>query len=341
MHADAFYRHPDDREGGLAGPLGMAVAVHVLVALLFWAAWLWSPQRQVEAAAGTPAIEASLVMSEADLASAQRRAEQAPKPVPEPLPPPVQELVPEPVAPPPQPLPAPRPQDAVVDPQPKAQDFIPQPDTVDQDAARRDAIAREKAEREQEERRRQEQIDLTAERERQKAAENQKRLAAQQEAERQKQQAAEAEKQKKLAELRQQREQAAREAELAEQKLRQLQQAQQRQAAPAAAASPGTGGQGGTSDDLTAKYAAAIQQAVLGQWIRPDTVPLGQRCRVAIRQIPGGDVIDVEVLPGCPYDEAGRRSLEAAILRAKPLPYRGFESVFQRNLTLNFEAQDR
>lgn len=332
MHADAFYRRPDDRDGGLAGPLGLALALHVLVALLFWAAWLWSPQRQVEAAAGTPAIEASLVMSSAEVAAAQRRAEEAPKPEPEPLPPPLQELAPEDTVPPPQPLPAPRPQDAVVAPQPAAQDFIPQPDTADQDAARRDAIALEKAEREQEERRRQQQIDLTEERERQKAAENQRRLAAQ---------AAEAERQQKLAELRRQREQAAREADLAEQRLRQMQQAQQRQAAAPAAASQGTPGQGGTSDDLTAKYAAAIQQAVLGQWVRPDTVPLGQRCRVAIRQIPGGEVIDVEVLPGCPFDEAGRRSLEAAILRAKPLPYRGYESVFQRNLTFNFEAQDR
>ena len=223
-------------------------------------------------------------------------------------------------------------------PQPQAQDFIPKPDTVDQDEARRDAIAQEKADREQEERRRQQQVDLTEQREKQKAAENQRRLAEQAKAEEDKQQ--------KLAELRKQREQAARQADLAEQKLRQLEQARQRQtapaaAAPAAAASAGTGGQGGNSQELTARYAAAIQQAVLGQWIRPDTVPLGQRCRVSIRQIPGGEVIDVEVQPGCPFDEAGRRSLEAAVLRAKPLPYRGFESVFQRNLTLNFEAQDR
>ena len=49
MHADAFYRNPQDREGGLAGPLGLAVALHLLVALLFWAAWLWSPQRQAGA----------------------------------------------------------------------------------------------------------------------------------------------------------------------------------------------------------------------------------------------------------------------------------------------------
>lgn len=331
MHADAFYRNPQDREGGLAGPFALALALHVLVALLFWVAWWWSPQRQVEPAAGSPVIEASLVMSQSDVAAAVQRAEDAPKPEPEPLPQPVADVAPEETVPPPQPLPEPRPQDAVVAPQQKAQEFIPEPDTVDQDAARRDAIAQEKAEKEQEERRKQEQIDLTEEREKQKAAENQRRLAAQ---------AEEADKQKKLAEIRKQREQAARQAELAEQKLRQLQQVQQRQTA-ATTPSQGTPGQGGTSEDLTAKYAAAIQQAVLNQWIRPDTVPQGQRCRVAIRQLPGGEVIDVEVQPGCPFDEAGRRSLEAAVLRAQPLPYRGFESVFQRNLTFNFEAQDR
>ena len=75
MHADAFYRHPDDREGGLAGPFALALALHVLVALLFWVAWWWSPQRHVEPAAGSPVIEASLVMSQADVAAAQKRAD--------------------------------------------------------------------------------------------------------------------------------------------------------------------------------------------------------------------------------------------------------------------------
>ena len=327
MHADAFYRNPDDREGGLTGPLIAAVALHVAVALLFWLGWWWSPQRQVEAAAGSPVIEASLEFSQADVQAAQARAEQAPKP--EPLPAPVAEPAPEDTVPPPQPLLAPRPQDAPTTPQQKAQDFIVEPDTVDQDEARRDAVAREMAEREQEERRRQEQIDLT-ERERQKEAETQRRLAAQ---------AEQAERDKKLAEIRRQREQAARQAQLAEQRLRQLQQAQQRPAQ--ATASQGTPGQGGTSDDLTAKYAAAIQQAVLNQWIRPDTVPLGQTCTLLIRQLPGGEVMDAKVDPSCPYDEAGKRSLEAAVLRAQPLPYRGFESVFNRNLVFHFQAQDR
>ena len=50
--------------------------------------------------------------------------------------------------------------------------------------------------------------------------------------------------------------------------------------------------------------------------------------------MPGGEVIDVEVAAVCPYDELGRRSVEAAVLKAQPLPYAGFESVFIRELTL-------
>ena len=84
-----------------------------------------------------------------------------------------------------------------------------------------------------------------------------------------------------------------------------------------------------------------MQQAIRNNWTRPETVPLGQRCRLTIRQLPGGEVVDVEVSPACPYDDLGKRSVEAAVLKAQPLPYAGFESVFQRTLVLNFEAQDR
>ena len=113
--------------------------------------------------------------------------------------------------------------------------------------------------------------------------------------------------------------------------------------APAASSAGSSAPQGnnGVDANLSGQYAAAIQKAVLDQWIRPDSVPRGQRCRITIRQLPGGEVVDVEVSPSCPYDDAGKRSVEAAVLRAQPLPYRGFESVFQRTLNFNFEAQDR
>ena len=106
------------------------------------------------------------------------------------------------------------------------------------------------------------------------------------------------------------------------------------------AASPPPGRPDGSSD-LAAKYAAALQEAIARQWTRPDNVPIGQRCRIYITQLPGGEVINVEFDAGCPYDALGRRSVEAAVRRAAPLPYAGFEDVFNRRLNLNFTAQDR
>jgi colicin import membrane protein len=132
---------------------------------------------------------------------------------------------------------------------------------------------------------------------------------------------------------------------LAEQKLQQLADAQSRNAAEAAAradaAASAPAGNNGTDTDLTARYVAAIQQAIRQNWIKPDSVPADRVCQLVIRQIAGGEVIDVQVAASCPYDEAGKRSIEAAVLKAQPLPYAGFEKVFSRTLTLKFKAEDQ
>ncbi len=343
MHADSL---PPPRqtsnEWGL--PVVLALLVHLLVAAIFIIAWVWSPARSTEAAAGDPAVEASLQVSSAE-ASAARQALRASEKLPDLPEPPVEEVPPEP-----------RPQDAPTPQQHNAQERMAQPDNVDQERVSALAISQEKAKQEQEAKRRQEQIDLT-ERKRVEEAEQKLRLAKQQEeADRQKKLAdeqrratdsAEQERQQKIAEIRRKREQAEREAKLAEQRLRQVADARARAQGSSTGSTASSGpstpspGQGGTSNDDTAKYAAAIQQAVLNQWVRPDSIPRGQRCRLTIRQLPGGEVIRVEFAASCPYDEAGRRSVEAAILRAQPLPYRGFEKVFQPSLNFNFEAQDR
>jgi len=358
MHADALLP-PRDPGNEWGMPVVLALLVHVLVALVFIIAWVWSPSRSTEAAAGDPVVEASLQLSAAEAAAARsalRASEKLPPP-PEPAPDAQPQPVPEDTVPPPQPIPEPRPQDAPTPQQHNAQERIAQPDTVDQERVSALAISQEKARQEQEAKRRQEQIDLT-ERKRVEEAEQKLRLAKQQEeTDRQKKLAeeqrkaneakAEQERQQKIAEIRRKREQAERELKLAEQRQRQVADARARAQAAASSASPASGtpqaspGQGGTSTDLTARYAAAIQQAVLNQWVRPDTIPRGQRCRLTIRQLPGGEVVDVQFAAGCPYDDAGRRSVEAAVLRAQPLPYRGFESVFQRTLNFTFEAQDR
>ena len=335
MHAEALHHRPERGREDLWPSVALAVGVHLAIALLFFLGSIFSWQRDAPAAAGLPSLEASLDISASETRAAERALQRAEDI--EPLPTPIEEPAEEETVPSPQPLPEPRPQDSPVPQQQVAQQRIPVPDTAEQDRADDLAVSREKALREQEEKRRQEQIDLT-ERQRQEEAERRQRLAAQQ--------TEEAERQKKLAEIRRQRAQLEREQALAQQKLRQISEARARQAAAASAQSePAAGsppaGNGGTDPNLSGQYAAAIQRAVLSQWVRPDSVPLGQKCSISIRQLPGGEVVEARVSPSCPYDDAGKRSIEAAVLRAQPLPYRGFESVFQRNLIFNFTAQDQ
>jgi colicin import membrane protein len=97
-------------------------------------------------------------------------------------------------------------------------------------------------------------------------------------------------------------------------------------------------GNNSQNTNLSDEYLAAIQNAVTPNWLRPDNMP-NVPCQVHIVQLPGGDVMSAKADSSCPYDEAGRRSIENAVLRAQPLPYKGFESVFQRNLTFTFRPQ--
>lgn len=291
-----------------------AIGLHVVLFGLLFAGLQWSRDNTAEPAAGEP-IEADLVDPSA-LSAAMRSALQR---APDALPAPVVEAAPapEPVeAPIPEPLPQPMAEDSPPAP-------VPDPAPVEQPKVQRDAPAPDPAlvRREQEAKRRQQQADLDAQQ--------------QADADRQKQQ--------QLADLRKQREQAARERTQAEMRAQQL--ADARNAAAAAAQSDAAAsrppGNRGIDANLRAQYAAAIQQAIARQWIRPESVQLGLRCSIAIRQLPGGEVVDVTVAPSCPFDELGRQSVERAVLKASPLPYAGFESVFDRNLTVNFQAEDR
>lgn len=97
---------------------------------------------------------------------------------------------------------------------------------------------------------------------------------------------------------------------------------------------------GNNSDhtDLSSAYAAAIQNAVTPNWLRPDNIAAAS-CDVDIVQSPGGDVISATAAANCPYDDAGKRSVENAFLRTRTLPYKGFEKVFNRHLTVTFRPQ--
>ncbi len=279
-----------------------ALGLHVVLFAMMFAGLQWTRSNVAEAAQGE-VIEADLIDPTA-LGAAMRSALQR---TPEALPQPVVEPEPDPPEPEevPEPLPEPIPE-ALPPP-------VPDPAPVEQEKVQRDAESPEvaKVPREQEEKRKTpEQADLDAQRV-----------------------------ERVLAQIRKQREQAARERTMAEQRAQQLADARVQQSS-SSNSTPAPRGDPNSRSAVNALYSVAIKDAITRQWTRPESIPMGIPCQVRIRQIPGGEVIDVQVSAGCPYDQLGKRSLEAAVLKASPLPYAGFEDVFNRDVTLTFRPED-
>ncbi len=90
---------------------------------------------------------------------------------------------------------------------------------------------------------------------------------------------------------------------------------------------------------LLDQYAEVIRQKVERNWIRPASARQGIACVVLVKQIPGGDVVDVKVTE-CNGDAAVVRSIEAAVLRASPLPPPPDPKLFDRSLRFEFRPRD-
>lgn len=90
---------------------------------------------------------------------------------------------------------------------------------------------------------------------------------------------------------------------------------------------------------LLAQYQAQIQARIERAWIRPSSARPGLNCEVRITQIPGGEVVGVQV-GRCNGDESVRQSIEAAAYRASPLPKPPDAALFDRNLVVTFRPQD-
>ena len=303
--------------------VAFALLLHAVPLMLLLLASLW--RAPPSSAAGEP-ISADVVDVNALSASMRSALQREPEPLAQPSPPaqaprePLpEEALPEPLEEPPEPSP---------EQQLQPQELLPDPDEVDQQEVKPDSASSDTAAREQEARQRQAQVDLT-ERERQQQAEQRARTTMQLERERQ------------LADIRRQRAVEQRTIDLSAEKLRQMADREARRASAAAASASPPPGNRGVDPNLNAAYTKALSDAIRSNWTQPDNVSSSQVCKIVIRQIPGGEVIDAQVDPSCPYDEQGRRSVEAAVLKAQPLPYRGFESVFNRTLTINFRAEDR
>lgn len=286
-----------------ATAIALAVALHLGLAMLLWLAM--RPRDVVQPSPGGMAAD---VVDVGQLSSAmQRTLRHRPEPAVEPLPQPVDE--PEAAPPPSQ-------------PEPQAQ--VVQPADVEQEAVvDAPTPVRATEAKVQDEQHVQKQVDLTATPDEQAQA----------------QQRSKAEKDAQLAEIRRRRAAAAREALAAEQKLAQL--TAPRSGSAAEEAAKADAGASGSNDALVGRYIAALQQSIRAKWKRPPGQErVAGMCVLVITQRPGGIVLRAETEEPCAYDEAARRSIEAAALLASPLPYDGFETVYKRELGIRFRDTD-
>lgn len=94
-------------------------------------------------------------------------------------------------------------------------------------------------------------------------------------------------------------------------------------------------GAGGKDNSLLAQYQAAVTSRIYQSWLRPDQAR-SVRCNLHLVQIPGGTVISATITEPCNADAQTRQSIRNAAFRASPLPYKGYETVFARNLDVTF-----
>lgn len=228
----------------------------------------------------------------------------------------------------------------VIPPKPK-QEPPPKPDDAEQQR-----LQAEEAKRQQDARIQAEEV-----KRREDARIEQERLnRIKQEAEEKRRKAEEADRQRKAEEERKQREEAElerkrveaekqREAEIERQRLENERLRQEAEAARRAEIEAESQRLDAMSANAKAAYIFAIQQKIARNWVKPPTASAGIECIVNVQQLPGGDVVSVDI-GQCNGDSAVRRSIEAAVYKASPLPAPQDPSVFDRNLRLEFRPEE-
>ncbi len=144
--------------------------------------------------------------------------------------------------------------------------------------------------------------------------------------------------QEKLDEIIREKEEAAKERLLKEQQLAQLQRERDKEAIAQAIAEEAAGLTGNSEDNsLLAQYQSAIQATIEARSQLSRSLRQGVVCWVRVTQLPGGEVMSVVPLPKCNASAQERAELIEGVMRASPLPFSGFESVFDRLVDVPFE----
>jgi colicin import membrane protein len=92
---------------------------------------------------------------------------------------------------------------------------------------------------------------------------------------------------------------------------------------------------------LLNQYIALIEQHIVRNWNRPPSARPGLECRVRVSQTSNGTVLSVQIdQSACNGDAAVRQSIEAAVMRASPLPAPPDPRLYERNLVLVFKPEE-
>jgi colicin import membrane protein len=83
------------------------------------------------------------------------------------------------------------------------------------------------------------------------------------------------------------------------------------------------------------QYLAGITRKVQGNWLRLPGMPQDFSCKVWVKQIPSGEVVDVRII-----ESSGNimldRSVEAAVWKSSPLPAPPSPEIFDREVIITF-----
>ena len=93
-----------------------------------------------------------------------------------------------------------------------------------------------------------------------------------------------------------------------------------------------------TNSGALARYQYDIKQEIQRNWVRPPSAIPGLECDVLVRQLPGGEVVGATI-GACNGDDAVKRSIEAAVFKASPLPQPADPTLFDRNLRIVFKPE--
>lgn len=90
-----------------------------------------------------------------------------------------------------------------------------------------------------------------------------------------------------------------------------------------------------SNEGLRAQYEAAIRAAIERKWQQLGQSSALGKCTLRFTQSAGG-VVASATTDDCDLPDEERWRLEAAVLMAQPLPYKGYESVFATEIDVRF-----